>query len=256
MANIGYRFQPGVGDVAAGGEATPRPQNPANIRVLNLRLPHRQAPNSIAPQALLEGGGSAAAPGLGVLELLTQLAPQLLAPPAAAPSVPPQAPAAPPQTRQPMAGPPPVAVDNGMGGGGVRGPAAPVVQPSPEPSVRGPAAPVVQPPPPENIGMDDALWGNLPPLAPPPVPSPSPFFQAAPYRGPSIQGDYVPQNPTPLPIPHITISNNPDQFRGASPMFDPPPLPVQRWPFDKLGPNDFGEPDRPFPFETGDFFVF
>lgn len=74
MANspIGYSWQPGAGDVRAGGAPSPKSPTPSAVKVLNLHLPKREAPGAIAPQPLLQSQGSAGAPSGGLLQLLMQ----------------------------------------------------------------------------------------------------------------------------------------------------------------------------------------
>src|SRR3990167_916792 len=99
--DIGYRFQPGRGDLAIG-QATPKPLAGSNIKTLNLRLPKRAMVGSIAPRSLLESPGSA---GAGAPSLLNSIAAALQAPqPQAASSI------VPPDVAQ--AGPPPLPIQS------------------------------------------------------------------------------------------------------------------------------------------------
>jgi hypothetical protein len=62
---IGYSFAPGAPEQGQGGMRAQAPagSQPASVKFLNLRLPKQEAPNTIAPMALLQSQGSAT-PGL------------------------------------------------------------------------------------------------------------------------------------------------------------------------------------------------
>lgn len=75
---IGFSFQPGAGDIAMGGQPTPKPTGPsAAIEFRNLRIPNRQIPGSLAPNALLQSPGGGGVPDVELIKQLMQaFAPQ------------------------------------------------------------------------------------------------------------------------------------------------------------------------------------
>jgi hypothetical protein len=217
--SLGYRWQPGVGDVANGNEATPRSGSPSNVRVLNLRIPKKPIAGAIAPQALLESPGQAGAPPGFLDDLL-----HIFQPPA-----------------QPMA--PPLPMQSfGMQFGAQ--PGAPQV-PTPMSSPAGGGMPALPP-------VDSAAPVPLPIQATQPEPEPSPFMPqpdvplnlAAPPPPRVVPGDEAivdepifrpgtPRPPTPADVPvstnpgeHVPGAGFPDDSMpiGVSP--DPPPLPI------------------------------
>ena len=216
--NIGYRVQPGVGDVAGGNEGTPPSLSPANIKVLNLRIPKREAAGSMAPRALLQSPGSAGAPALNIIEALTHL---LAPPPTPAPPVPQVPPM--PETPAPQMAPPPQAPPT---------PSAPQVPPLPQPTAP-PALPTINRPPPNQLPRHTLDDQPSPELNPPPPPQ-------------------EPAAPAPMPLPVITPSPFPQPSGTPSVTGDvrPPSVPVQS-PTPNIIPGDQGVP-TPHEPEIGD----
>ena len=81
---LGYSFEPGSPSVGMSKPAQPSLQPPSAVEYRNLRIPHRQVPGQIAPQALLQGQGGQ---GIPDVQLLRQLM-QMFAPQGAQPGVP------------------------------------------------------------------------------------------------------------------------------------------------------------------------
>lgn len=76
---IGFSFQPGSFDARTGGQAQPAQPggaavapSPSSVEIKSLKIPQRNVPGQIAPQALLQSPGAAGA-GVGLSQLLPLL---------------------------------------------------------------------------------------------------------------------------------------------------------------------------------------
>lgn len=205
LNQIGYRFQPGIGDVQGGNEATPRAGSPSNVRVLNLRIPKKPIAGAIAPQALLESPGGAGAPPGFLDDLL-----HIFQPPVQSPVVPPQTPSAPPLDIAPspvLSAPQPSLMDDApqMPSMDTEAPAPLPIQPpamaaGPSPFQPQPDVPltVSAPPPPRVLPGSDSgePWWAMPqpppPMQPAPVPEDTPRFTTPGERVPGGAYFYAP----------------------------------------------------------------
>lgn len=78
---LGYSFEPGSPSVGMSKPAQPSLQPPSAVEYRNLRIPNRQVPGQIAPQALLQGHGGQGLPDVQLLRQLMQaFAPQGMQP--------------------------------------------------------------------------------------------------------------------------------------------------------------------------------
>lgn len=178
-SGFGLSYQPGAenapgreGQGRNGGAKRTSPQEA--VKLLKLRVPERANPTAPISRALMTSPGGAAPGASALMQMVQQLRQGVQ------PSAPMGSPMVPPLSgRMPAPGPLPEAIDNGMSGGGVRGPQMPRVQPNPAPvpqaidnglggDVRDPRMPTVQPNP-------EPLWPStgqpevpLAPTAPPP----------------------------------------------------------------------------------------